>query len=280
MAAPLILALDQGTTSTRAILFTAEGAALAEAGRPLRQIYPQDGWVEHDAEEIYAACVEVLREAVETSGRALSEVAAIGITNQRETLVVWDRATGRPIHNAIVWQDRRTEPLCAHLRTEGREARVTEITGLLLDPYFSGAKLAWLLDHVPGARAAAAAGALMAGTIDAWVIWRLTGAQVHATDATNASRTLLYDIRAGAWSAEMGELLNVPLGLLPQVLDCAGDYGETDTAILGRAIPARRAVGQHRHAVVPRWQQAVEQRSESTRLNSSHVVTSRMPSSA
>ncbi|WP_293678600.1 glycerol kinase GlpK [uncultured Phenylobacterium sp.] len=250
MADPLILALDQGTTSTRAILFAADGTALGEAGRPLQQFYPRDGWVEHDAEAIFAAAVEVLKEAVETAGRKLAEVTAIGVTNQRETVVIWEKATGRAIHRAIVWQDRRTEPLCAQLRGTGREGRVTEITGLLLDPYFSGTKLAWLLDNVAGARKAAEAGELMAGTIDAWVIWKLTGGRVHATDATNASRTLLYDIRVGDWSVEMGEMLQVPLGLLPEVRDCTGDYGETDAAILGRAIPIRGVAGDQQAALM------------------------------
>src|SRR4051794_1604248 len=203
MAQPLILALDQGTTSTRAILFDAEGRALAEAGRPLEQFYPADGWVEHDAEAIFQACVEVLREAVQKAGRTMAEVAAIGITNQRETVVVWEKATGRPIHKAIVWQDRRTAEACEKLRADGHEARVTEITGLLLDPYFSGTKIAWLLDQVGGARGRAQAGELLAGTIDTWVIWKLTGGQVHASDATNASRTLLFDIRKQDWSDEM-----------------------------------------------------------------------------
>jgi glycerol kinase len=250
MADPLILALDQGTTSTRAIVFSAAGLALADAGRPLEQHYPQDGWVEHDAEEIYAASVEVLKAAMAKCGRPLSDVAAIGVTNQRETVVVWDKATGKPIHRAIVWQDRRTEPDCALLRSKGKEGRVTEVTGLLLDPYFSGTKLAWLLDNVPGARAAAMRGELLAGTIDTWVIWKLTGGKVHATDATNASRTLLYDIRAGAWSAEMGELFNVPLGVLPDVRDCTGDFGETEAAVLGRAIPIRGVAGDQQAALM------------------------------
>ncbi|PZQ65037.1 MAG: glycerol kinase [Phenylobacterium zucineum] len=250
MAEPLILALDQGTTSTRAILFSSDGSALSEAGRPLAQHYPQDGWVEHDAEEIFEASAAVLREAVEKAGRDPAEVAAIGITNQRETLVLWDKATGKPVHKAIVWQDRRTEPMCARLRAAGREARVTELTGLLLDPYFSGTKLSWLLDHVPGARRAAEAGELLAGTIDTWVIWKLTGGRVHATDATNASRTLLYDLRRGEWSAEMGEMLDVPLGLLPEVRDCAGDFGETDAALLGRPVPIRGVAGDQQAALM------------------------------
>lgn len=250
MDQPLILALDQGTTSTRAILFAADGQPLAEAGAPLQQHYPQDGWVEHDADEIFEASVRVLKAAVEKAGRTLAEIAAIGVTNQRETLVVWEKATGRPIHKAIVWQDRRTEAMCVRLREAGHERRVTEITGLLLDPYFSGTKLAWLLDHVAGARAAAAAGDLLAGTIDAWVIWKLTGGKVHATDATNASRTLLYDIRAGRWSAEMGGMLGVPLDLLPEVRDCAGDFGETDAGILGLAIPIRGVAGDQQAALM------------------------------
>lgn len=250
MAQPLILALDQGTTSTRAILFAADGTALAESGRPLQQHYPRDGWVEHDAEEIFAASVAVLREAVDKAGRPLSDVAAIGVTNQRETVVVWDKATGKPIHKAVVWQDRRTEPLCERLRQAGHESRATQISGLLLDPYFSGTKLAWLLDNVAGARAAAQAGQLLAGTIDCWLIWKLTGGRVHATDATNASRTLLYDIRAGGWSAEMGEMLDVPLRLLPDVRDCAGDYGQTDPEILGRAIPIRGVAGDQQAALM------------------------------
>jgi len=250
MAEPLILALDQGTTSTRAILFDAKGRALAEAGRPLEQFYPADGWVEHDAEAIFQASVEVLREAVAKAARDMAEVAAIGITNQRETVVIWDRRTGKPIHKAIVWQDRRTADVCERLRAEGREGEVTEITGLLLDPYFSGTKIGWLLDKVDGARARAEAGELLAGTMDAWVIWKLTGGRVHATDATNASRTLLFDIRRQAWSAEMAEMLGAPLTLMPQVLDCAGDFGETQAELLGRAIPIRGVAGDQQAALM------------------------------
>ena len=244
MGEPLILALDQGTTSTRAILFAADGRALAEAGSPLEQFYPQDGWVEHDADEIFAESVKAVRAVIDKAGRSLDEVAAIGITNQRETVVLWEKATGRPVHKAIVWQDRRTEPVCAALRKRGREPRITEITGLLVDPYFSGTKLAWLLDHTPGA------GELLAGTIDSWIIWKLTGGRVHATDATNASRTLLYDIRKHAWSAEMAEMLGVPLDIMPQVKDCAGDFGETEPAILGRAIPIRGVAGDQQAALM------------------------------
>ena len=250
MAEPLILALDQGTTSTRAILFDATGRALAEAGRPLEQFYPDDGWVEHDAEAIFQASVEVLREAVQKAARDIAEVAAIGITNQRETVVVWEKATGKPIHRAIVWQDRRTADACDDLRKAGREGRVTEITGLLLDPYFSGTKIAWLLDKVEGARARAEAGELLAGTMDAWVIWKLTGGRMHATDATNASRTLLFDIGRQTWSDEMSAMLNVPLKMMPQVLDCTGDFGVTEASFLGRAIPIRGVAGDQQAALM------------------------------
>jgi glycerol kinase len=250
MAEPLLLALDQGTTSTRAILFDAQGRAIAEAGRPLQQFYPQDGWVEHDAEEIYEASVAVLREAVQKAARRMDEVAAIGVTNQRETVVLWDKATGKPVHKAIVWQDRRTAGVCERLRERGLEGQVTAATGLLLDPYFSGTKLAWLLDHVAGARAAAKAGALMAGTIDAWVIWKLTGGGLHATDATNASRTLLFDIRRQAWSEEMLELFEVPANILPEVRDCAGDFGETAAEVLGCAVPIRGVAGDQQAALM------------------------------
>jgi glycerol kinase len=250
MADPVILALDQGTTSTRAIAFDPGGGALADASRPLRQSYPRDGWVEHDAEEIWTACVEVLRETVEKVGRPASDIAAIGVTNQRETVVIWDRGTGRPIHPAIVWQDRRTASICERLIKAGAEERVTEVTGLLLDPYFSATKIAWLLDNVAGARQRAEAGELLCGTIDSWAIWKLTGGKVHATDATNASRTLLFDIGAQGWSSEMLELFNVPAALLPKVLDCADDYGETDPDILGRAVPIRGVAGDQQAAMM------------------------------
>jgi glycerol kinase len=250
MAEPLILALDQGTTSTRAILFDAQGRALAQAGRPLEQFYPHDGWVEHDANEIFATSVAVITEAIAQSGRPIEDVTAIGVTNQRETVVIWDKATGEPIHRAIVWQDRRTAATCDQLRRAGHEPRVTEITGLLLDPYFSGTKIAWLLGDIPGARARAQAGELLVGTMDSWVIWKLTGGKVHATDATNASRTLLFDIRKQAWSEEMLDLLDVPASLLPDVRDCAADYGETDAALLGRAIPIRGVAGDQQAALM------------------------------
>ncbi|MFN3523697.1 MAG: glycerol kinase GlpK [Phenylobacterium sp.] len=250
MAEPLILALDQGTTSTRAIVFDRAGRALHTAGRNLKQYYPDDGWVEHDPEEIFDASVAVLREAMEAAGGDAAAVAAIGVTNQRETVVVWDRATGRPIHPAIVWQDRRTAAMCERLRAAGAESQVTEVTGLLLDPYFAGTKIAWLLDNVNGARRRAEAGELLAGTIDSWVIWKLTDGRVHATDATNASRTLLFDLRAQAWSPEMLKLFDVPAALLPQVLDCADDFGETQARFLGRPLPIRGVAGDQQAALM------------------------------
>lgn len=250
MAEPLLLALDQGTTSTRAILFDATGKPLCDAGRPLRQGYPADGWVEHDADEIFSACLAVIREAVEKSGRPASDIAAMGITNQRETVVIWDKRSGRPIAPAIVWQDRRTASDCEQLRKAGHEPRVTEITGLLLDPYFSGTKIAWLLDNVRGARQRAEAGELLCGTMDTWVIWKLTGGHRHVTDATNASRTLLYDIGKGDWSDEMLAMLKVPRSLLPDVLGCADDFGEMDAGILGRPLPIRGVAGDQQAALM------------------------------
>lgn len=250
MGQPLILALDQGTTSTRAILFDLSGQALGEASRPLTQHYPADGWVEHDAEDIYEAAVLVMAEAVAKAGARMDQVAAIGITNQRETVVLWDKATGAPVHRAIVWQDRRTAALCEALRGQGAEAHVTEITGLLIDPYFTGTKLAWMLDHVPGARERAEAGDLLAGTIDSWLIWKLTGGKAHLTDATNASRTLLFDIRAQAWSEAMLELFRVPRAILPEVRDCAGLFGETEAGLLGRAIPICGVAGDQQAALM------------------------------
>jgi glycerol kinase len=251
MAEPLILALDQGTTSTRAVVFDRRGAALAEASRPLKQYYPADGWVEHDAEEIFASSLAVMREAVARCGRPAEGVAAIGITNQRETVVVWEKASGRPIHRAIVWQDRRTEAVCARLRGEGLEPRITERTGLLLDPYFAGTKLAWLLDNVDGARRRAEAGELLAGTIDSWLVWKLTGGARHVTDATNASRTLLFDLRQGEWSDEMLQVFGVPAAVLPQVVDCAGEgFGETSAELFGRPIPIRGVAGDQQAALM------------------------------
>ena len=250
MSSAFLLSLDQGTTSTRAILFDARGAEVASLGEPLAQHYPGDGEVEHDALEIFSASVKVLRGVLERAGVSPSQVAAIGITNQRETVVVWDRRTGEPVGRALVWQDRRTAPECEALRTRGLETRVTALTGLLLDPYFSATKLAWILDSQPGLRARAEAGELLAGTMDTWVIWKLTGGAVHATDATNASRTLLFDIRAQDWSDELLDLFRVPRALLPRVLDCADDFGATLPEMLGGAIAIRGVAGDQQAALM------------------------------
>jgi len=247
MTRPLLLALDQGTTSTRAVLFDLDGRERASATRPLRQSYPADGWVEHDPEEIVLGSVAVLREVL---ARADAPVAALGIANQRETAVVWDRSDGRAIAPAIVWQDRRTADVCEAHRARGLEPAVAAATGLRLDPYFSATKFAWLLDASEGARAAAEAGRLLCGTVDAWVLWRLTGGRVHATDATNASRTLLFDLERQAWSPELCELFRVPQAMLPEVRDTADDFGETDPAVLGAALPIRALAGDQQAALL------------------------------
>ena len=205
-----VLALDQGTTSSRAILFDEEGNAVQVSRREFRQIYPQPGWVEHDPKEILATQCEVAREAVGRAGIRLKDLTAVGIANQRETTIVWDRQTGEPLYNAIVWQDRRTAPFCERLREAGAESVVRERTGLVIDPYFSGTKIAWLLDHIPDARARAERGDLAFGTVDSWLIWHLTGNRTHATDPSNASRTLLYNIHTGEWDPELLNMLGVP----------------------------------------------------------------------
>src|SRR5437868_7571338 len=214
-----VLALDQGTTSSRAIVFDEEGRAVATAQREFEQHYPQPGWVEHDPKEIYSTQRETAREAVRKSNVPLKQLMAVGITNQRETTLLWDRQSGEPLHQAIVWQDRRTAAMCEELRAVGAESLVRERTGLVIDPYFSGTKIAWLLDNVPGARARAERGELAFGTVDTWLVWRFTGGRVHATDATNASRTLLYDLRRGGFASELCEILGVPRQLLPEVRD-------------------------------------------------------------
>ena len=242
---PLLLAIDQGTTSSRAIVFDACGAIRAVARRELTQHYPAGGRVEHDPAELWSTTLAVTREALATAGGA---VAAIGITNQRETTVVWDRATGVPIHRAIVWQDRRTAAHCRTLREAGHEPMVSGKTGLLLDPYFSATKLAWILEHVDGARERAAAGELAFGTIDTFLIWRLTGGAVHATDATNASRTLLFDVHAQTWDDTLLALFDVPRSVLPDVRDSAADFGTTSVDVLGHAIPIAGVAGDQQAA--------------------------------
>jgi glycerol kinase len=250
MAAKHILAIDQGTTSTRAIVFDSTGRPVASAQQELPQIFPKSGWVEHDPEEIWRATVEVCRGALAKAKLTAKDVAGIGITNQRETTVVWDRATGKPVHNAIVWQDRRTSDLCAELKRAGHEKMVSDRTGLLLDPYFSGTKIAWILENVAGARAAAEKGALAAGTIESFLLWRLTGGKVHASDATNASRTLLLDIRKGSWDLELATLLGVPQAMLPTVVDNAGEHGVTVADILGAPVPVLGMAGDQQAATV------------------------------
>jgi glycerol kinase len=245
-----LIAIDQGTTSTRAIAFDAALNPIASAERELKQIYPAPGEVEHDLEEIWAATVATLRDCIAQAGLSAKDVAALGITNQRETSAVWDRATGKPIYNAIVWQDRRTAEMCERLRRDGCEALVAESTGLLLDPYFSASKIAWLLEHVNGARAKADAGALAFGTIDSFLLWRLTGGRVHATDATNASRTLLFDISRGCWDERLCDLFGVPRAMLPEVRDCAGAFGITDPALFGGPIAIRGIAGDQQAALI------------------------------
>ncbi len=223
-----LLAIDQGTTSTRAILFDAALTPIASAQQELTQIYPAPGLVEHDPEEIWSTTLATVRAAIAKADAGAKDIAALGITNQRETAIIWDRATGQPIHNAIVWQDRRTADACAALRQAGQEPLVAARSGLLLDPYFSATKIAWILDHVEGARAAAGSGRLAFGTVDSFLLWRLTGGKVHATDVTNAARTLLMDISRGAWDSSLCELFDVPAALLPEPRDCAGEFGTTD----------------------------------------------------
>lgn len=250
MAAPRhILAIDQGTTSTRSIMFDDQARRVSAGQAEFVQHYPDPGWVEHDPEDIWRDVLATAREAIEASGAGIAGIDAIGIANQRETVVVWDRATGVPIHRAIVWQDRRTSGRCAELKAAGAEEETRARTGLLLDPYFSGTKLAWILDHVGGARARAENGELAFGTIDSFLLWRLTGGKVHATDVTNASRTLLWNIREGRWDEEMCRLLRVPRAILPQVHDNAHIYGMTDPALFGAAIPIAGMAGDQQAAL-------------------------------
>ncbi|SET23194.1 glycerol kinase GlpK [Oceanicella actignis] len=245
-----ILAIDQGTTSTRAIVFDAAPAPVAADQQEFAQHFPASGWVEHDPADLWASTAATCRAAIERAGLRAADIAAIGITNQRETTVVWDRETGQPVGRAIVWQDRRTADLCRRLKEDGAEPEVTAKTGLLLDPYFSATKIAWILDNVEGARARAEAGKLAFGTVDSWLIWNLTGGKVHATDATNASRTMLYDIRAGAWDAELCRMFRVPMSMLPEVRDSADDFGRARADLLGAEIPILGVAGDQQAATV------------------------------
>ncbi len=245
-----ILSIDQGTTSSRAMLFDANGHAAFTAQKEFSQHFPKDGWVEHNAEEIWVTTLSVVREALEKARAEGHEIVAIGITNQRETTVVWDRASGEPIYHAIVWQDRRTAEYCETLRARGLESMVTSKTGLLLDPYFSGTKVNWILDNVSGARARAEKGELAFGTIDCFLIWRLTGGRLHATDATNASRTMMFNIHQQQWDRELLEMLALPESLLPEVRDCAADYGCTSKALLDIEIPIAGVAGDQQAALI------------------------------
>ncbi|MEL6447297.1 MAG: glycerol kinase GlpK [Pseudomonadota bacterium] len=250
MSASFLLAIDQGTTSSRAVVYDAALAPVASAQREFSQHFPKSGWVEHDADEIWDGVVAVCREAMAEVGIEASQIAGIGITNQRETTVIWDRATGKPIAKAIVWQDRRTAEHCRTLEAAGHGAIVTERTGLRLDPYFSATKIGWLLDHVEGARARAEAGELAFGTIDTFLLWRLTDGEVHATDATNASRTALFDISAQRWDDDLLQIFGVPRALLPEVCDCAAEFGATAPSLFGAPIPVRGIAGDQQAALI------------------------------
>lgn len=245
-----LLAIDQGTTSSRAILFTPQGEPAGVAQQEFQQHFPADGWVEHDPEDIWNSTLDVCREVLKTQGIGAEDVIAIGITNQRETTLVWDRVTGEPVYNAIVWQDRRTADFCEELREAGLEPSVTAKTGLLLDPYFSSMKLKWILDHVDGARERALAGDLLFGTVDTYLLWRLTGGKSHKTDATNASRTMLFNIHTQAWDHELLERLDIPAAMLPEVEDCSADFGSTETGLFGAPIPIYGIAGDQQAALI------------------------------
>lgn len=245
-----ILAIDQGTTSSRAIIFGPDMAIMAVGQKEFTQHYPSSGWVEHDPEEIWSSVVETIKAALKSAKLTAGDIAAIGITNQRETVVVWDKKSGKPIHNAIVWQDRRTAAMCEKLKKRGLEPDFSRRTGLLLDPYFSGTKIAWILDKVKGARQRASQGELLAGTIDSFLIWRLTDGAVHATDATNASRTLVYNIHKNEWDQKLLDLLAIPAELLPQVKDCADDFGVTSKSLFGAEIPILGVAGDQQAATI------------------------------
>ena len=245
-----VIAIDQGTTSSRAIVFDTDFRIVATGQQEFEQHFPDSGWVEHEPEDIWDTTVATVREAIASAGITAGDIAAIGITNQRETTLIWDRDTGKPIHRAIVWQDRRTAPMCERLKADGLEPTFSEKTGLLLDPYFAGTKIAWLLDQVPGARARAEAGKLAFGTVDCFLLWRLTAGKAHVTDASNASRTLIYNIRDNAWDEELLKILDIPGSLLPVVKDCADDFGVTAPELFGAAIPIRGAAGDQQAALI------------------------------
>jgi glycerol kinase len=244
-----LLALDQGTSSSRSIVFDGQGAVVALAQQELPQIYPQPGWVEHDPQAIWRTQLATAREALAKAGLRAADIRALGITNQRETTVLWNRRTGQPVHHAIVWQDRRAEPLCARLREQGHAGRIQAKTGLLVDAYFSATKLAWLLDHVPGAREQARRGELAFGTVDSWLLWQLTEGAVHATDVSNAARTMLFNVHGNAWDEELLQLLDIPLALMPKVLPSSAIYGETRPSLLGAPILIGGVAGDQQSAL-------------------------------
>jgi glycerol kinase len=245
-----LLAIDQGTTSSRAIIFDAHGGARASAQQEFAQHFPADGWVEHDPDDLWFSTLAVCRQALAESGLQAADIRAIGITNQRETTLVWDAATGQAIHPAIVWQDRRTADYCAALKAAGHEALISARTGLLIDPYFSAGKLRWILDHVPGARERAERGELRFGTVDSFLLWRLTGGKVHRTDASNAARTLLFNIHTQQWDVDLLALFDIPSSLLPEVLDCAAEFGVTEPEMLGAALPVLGMAGDQQAALI------------------------------
>jgi glycerol kinase len=245
-----ILAIDQGTTSTRGMIFDSAMVVAASEQQEFTQHFPHSGWVEHDPRDLWDTTLATCRGAIKSAGISASEIAAIGITNQRETTIVWDKQTGEPIHNAIVWQDRRTADQCRILRDAGHEEMITARTGLLIDPYFSSTKLKWILDHVDGARARAAKGELLFGTVDSFLIWKMTGGVAHVTDATNAARTMLYDIRKGRWSKTICDLLDIPMQMLPEVKDCAADFGQTRADLFGTPISICGVAGDQQAATV------------------------------
>ncbi|MGE4610201.1 MAG: glycerol kinase GlpK [Paracoccaceae bacterium] len=245
-----ILAIDQGTTSTRAILFDQKMQIAATAQKEFAQHFPASGWVEHDPDEIWSTTIDMCREVMSKQGVQASDIASIGITNQRETTIVWDKASGRPIYNAIVWQDRRTSDTCKALKADGLESMITRKTGLLLDPYFSATKIKWILDNVDGARTKAATGGLLFGTVDCFLLWKLTGGKVHATEATNAARTMIYDIRNGVWDTDICQLLDIPMNMLPEVRDCASDFGNTAPDLLHGQISIHGIAGDQQAATI------------------------------
>ncbi|WP_395316387.1 glycerol kinase GlpK [Variovorax sp. UC74_104] len=249
MTTTYLLALDQGTSSSRSIVFDREGHIVAIAQKELTQIYPQPGWVEHDPMEIWRSQLATAREVLAKAKLQPADIHAIGITNQRETTVLWNRRTGQPVHHAIVWQDRRAEPLCAQLREEGMTDTIREKTGLVIDAYFSGTKLRWLLDNVPGAREQAARGELAFGTVDSWLMWQLTGGKVHVTDVSNASRTMLFNVHANEWDTDLLKALDIPASLMPKVQPSSSHFADTDAALLGHALPIGGVAGDQQSAL-------------------------------